>query len=438
MGKFISAFLCTGLALLPAILLPVISNAQDDDYYNADFIRNEDFIYKDNIKTVLLFKRGFELSPPVITLNSPDRLMLVFDDLDTDVKSYRYTLIHCDAYWSTSDIRQTEYIDGFDDDEIRDYTFSFNTIQSYTNYILTFPTNYLRLTKSGNYILKVFNGYDDPENVILTRRFMVVDPRVDVWAKVVKTTDLDDRYTGQEVDFKVIAKNYDIYDPYNNIHITVRQNGRWDNAVTNIQPRMVLGNELDFTLLEEFTFNGGNEFRYFDMKTVKYRTDRMHSLQYTTDGYEVILLPDISRSHKDYFTEDDIDGKRLIAANDVYNNYAQGEYVNVHFVLAYNRPVYNGNVYIMGALSNWQYTPENQMIYDSKLHAYVATLYLKQGYYNYCYAFLEDGSMEADVTMLEGSHWETENDYSIYVYHQQQGEYYDRLIAVKFLNSVRE
>ncbi|MDZ7845871.1 MAG: hypothetical protein U5L96_03315 [Owenweeksia sp.] len=45
------------------------------------------------------------------------------------------------------------------------------------------------------------------------------------------------------------------------------------------------------------------------------------------------------------------------------------------------------------------------------------------------YALLESGPMQANVTEIEGSHWETENDYQILVYNRQVGKRYDRLIG---------
>jgi hypothetical protein len=409
--------------------------AQDDEYYQDAFVRNQDYIYHKNIHTVLLHRVGNELSAPIIDMKLGDKLFLSFDDLDGFVKDYRYTVIHCDAYWNESEILKQEYIAGFMDDEILTYRNSFNTLQQYTNYQLVFPTDNLRLKKSGNYILKVFVGYEDEENVAFTRRFMVVEQLVGIRAEVTKTTDLDMRYTGQQVEFKIIPNNYRIHDPYRDIHVVIRQNERWDNAVMNIRPRMVLGNEIDYSLIRELAFEAGNEFRYFDMKTVRYKTDQVQILNATPEAFEVYLYPDRVNSKRSYLTEDDINGRRLIASNQARDWFTESEYAWVNFVIPYSQPFLNGNVYVMGELSNWQFSNENRMEYDFDLKAYTATLYLKQGYYNYCYGFLEDGSTTAYVAPFEGSHWETENEYSIFVYHRDPGLFFDRLIAVAQVNS---
>jgi hypothetical protein len=422
---------------LPVIFFLFFNSYSQDDYFDAKYIRNENFIYKNNIKTVLLYGAGNPLSMPIIQLHSLDKLMLSFDDLDADVKSYRYTVVHCDAYWNTSTIEKMEYLDGFYDDEIYENNRSINTLQPYTNYFLLFPTEYLRIKKSGNYILKVFVNTESDENVVFTRRFMVYDPKITVAAKVNKTSNLNDRYTKQQVDFSLITENYSIHDPYRDLHLVVRQNDRWDNVVTNIEPRRVLPNQLDYSLNEKIVFEGGNEFRYVDLKTVKYTTDKMATIDYLPDTYVVYLLADRNNMTREYYSESDINGKRIIESNQaIYNSSYEAEYAWVHFTLLQPKPLTSGNVYIMGELSGWQFSEENKMVYISNNRTYEVDLYLKQGYYNYCYAFLEDNKQVAEVLYFEGSHWETENLYTVFVYHREQGLFYDQLIGFTTISSV--
>jgi hypothetical protein len=426
------------LTLMMLCSFPLSSFSQEDDYYDRGFIYNDDVIYKENIRTVLLYRFGNELSPPAYILNSNEKLFFSFDDFEQVVKKYYITVVHCDAYWKTSDIQKMEYISGFDYDEVDDYHYSFNTTRKYINYRGVFPTEYMQVNKSGNYILRVYENSDSDENVIFTRRFMVVDPKVNVEGSVVITTDLDVRYTHQQVSFKVTAGSIYIQDPYHELHVVVRQNGRWDNAVYNQQPRMILGNEYDYSLNENLAFTGGNEFRYLDMKTLKYNTDRMESLVYLENGYNVFIFPDINKRYKDYLSEEDINGRRLIAVNYAQDSYTEGDYAWVHFFLPYDSPEPGGNFYVFGGFCDWQFKTENLMTYDFENRGYRASVYLKQGYYNYVYAFLPNGSGTGDVSYTEGSHWETENEYQVLVYWRQPGDFYDQLVAVYFLSSVDE
>jgi hypothetical protein len=416
-------------------IFTILQAYTQDSYYNTSFIRNDNAVYNENIKTVLLYKSGFELSPPIIQLHSGEKLVLAFDDLDDQYKQYRYTVVHCDAFWNKSDLLQIEYIDGFTDGFIEDYKYSFNTTVPYINYFLEFPTEDMRLKKSGNYIIKVFVDSDDDENVVLTHRFMIYEPLVTVQGRVGNSVDLDLRYTHHQVNFKIFPENFRLTDSHSNLHVFVMQNGRWDNIIKNVQPRMITGNEFDYSLVNELVFAAGNEYRYLDMKTLKYNTDRMQSLQYTNEGYQVYIMTDLPRNKGNYFYLEDINGRKLIAANDTRDPYTEGDYAWVHFLLPYNYPLIEGNLYVFGALSDWQFNPGNQMRYNYDIKAYEASILLKQGYYNYEYAFLENHSQVGDVTFIEGSYWETRNEYTVFVYHRQQGETYDRMIGMGFVES---
>jgi hypothetical protein len=422
--------------IILSFILILHTNAQDDPYYSKNFIRNDNAVYRENIRTVLLYKAGFELSPPIIRLNTNDKLILAFDELFAEIKQYKFTIVHCDALWRTSDLQQMEYIEGFTENNIEDYKSSFNTTVPYVNYVLEFPSEYLRIKKSGNYILKIYLDAFKDENVVLTRRFMVYEPKVNIEGKVENTLDLDLRYTHQQVNFKLLTGNYFLVDPYSNLHVMVMQNGRGDNMIKDIQPRMITGSVYDFGRLEQLVFPAGNEYRYFDMKTLKYNTDRMQSLQYTTDGYDVYLMEDKPRAKSSYYYEEDINGRRLISVNDAQDSYTEGDYAWVHFFLPYWPPLADGNLYVSGALSDWQYGPSNLMTYNFDTRTYEAKIQLKQGYYNYEYIFLENKSKVGDATFMEGSFWETTNEYTIFVYHRQPGDTYDQLVGVGYVNSV--
>jgi hypothetical protein len=425
---------------IPTIFLLFFSlgSSAQDDYYNQGFIRNDDVVYKENIQTVLIYREGFELSPPAIIMNSDEKFFFSFDDFEQVVKKYYFTVIHCDAYWNTSSIQQMEYLSGFTYEEIDDYYYSFNTTRKYINYRGVFPTDYVQVTKSGNYILKVYEDDDREENVIFTRRFMVVDPKVNVLGDVVITTNLDDRYTRQQVAFRITADQIFIREPYKELHVVVRQNSRWDNAAYNQQPTSIIGNVFEYKLNENLAFQAGNEFRYLDMKTLRYNTDRMQHLVYLENGYNVFIFPDANKRYKDYISDEDINGRRLIASNYARDPYKEGDYAWVHFFLPYDSPEAKGSFYVFGALADWQFRPVNLMKYDYEKRGYTAEIFLKEGYYNYVYAFLPNGGKSGDLSLTEGSHWETENEYQVFVYWRQPGDFYDQLVAAYFLSSVEE
>jgi len=406
----------------------------NDTYYDEGHMRYNNFVYDNQIKTVMLRKKGNPISAAVLKLNSDDVLVLKFDDLDLEIKDYSYEIIHCNFDWTASDLMNTEYIDGYLEDYIRIFKNSFNTLIPYVNYQVEIPNENMKPTKSGNYILKVFKD-DDKENIILTRRFIVYEDIVTIDARVKMPDQIDERDYRQEVDFTIAHNNYDILNPYQALHILLQQNNRWDNAITELKPLFVKNNELVYDYAEENVFDGGNEFRFFNSKSINYRTIEIDQIVYDSSTYNFHLSNDIRRTFKQYYAIADANGNFL--PDNENGDYADtdADYVKVHFSLPLEAPMIKGNFYILGNLTEWQFKDSHQLIYNYKERKYQRTVLLKQGYYNYCYGFVADQSNQADITLIEGNHYETENDYTIFAYYRDDSERYDRIIGATFFNT---
>lgn len=417
-------------------LLNSATDTTGEDYYGSSTLRYEDYIYKPGIRTVQLRSENFDLTQPILALGSGERLKLSFDDLDGDLKTYSYTVIHCTWNWQPSDMMTTEYIEGFADNNINDYSYSFNTLQKYTHYNAVFPNENMRITKSGNYILKVYAN-SDPDDIVLTRRFMIFENRVTVESRVQQASIIEDRNYKQELDFTIDHTGYPINNPYGDLNIVMTQNNRWDNQRTGFKPQFVKDQQLVYDYDDLNVFPGGNEFRYFDIVSIRYNSQFVYKTYIDSLGNHVILWNEEDRSFRRYSTYTDMNGQYLIKMQEATNSEVEADYCYVTFFLPSTDALIDGNFYVFGAYNDWRCNKENLMHYNPKRFGYECTLYLKQGFYNYEYVFLKDGSTVADETLVEGSHYETENDYTIYVYHRQQGTFYDQLIAVKRLNSMR-
>jgi hypothetical protein len=428
-----SIFIIFGLSVHAAFNSP----PDTTDYYSDTRIRYDDHIYQQNIRSVLLYKLGFELSDPIIQMNTDDRLELEFDDLQGNIKEYYYSFSHCSATWVPTEIWPNEYLEGMLEDRIETYSFSFNTRQTYTHYKVSFPNMRLNFKLSGNYLLKVYTkDINGEEELALTRRFMVFEPKVALEAKVQRATTIEDYETNQEIDFAIHAMGYRIDAPFQDIMVILLQNFRWDNALTNLKPFMVKGEILDYAYDNGSNqFSGGNEFRHFDLKSVKYLSDMVREIGFENGMYYANLWESERRTFKVYVIDDDIDGKFLLKSEDQADVETMGEYVNVRFFLPYSAPIAHGSLYVAGGFNCWQYTPENRMVYNFKRHGYEADILFKQGYYNYQYILLPNNSGKGDESFIEGSHHETENNYTLLVYHHAKGTLYDQLIAVGSYNS---
>jgi len=418
------------LITIIVIFLAIISFAQNENFYY------ENAVYRENIKTVMAYRDGFELSNPIMGLNEDMSLIFKFDDMSDDVKDYFYTIIHCDADWNESFISQEEYIDGFVENPVLDYGLSYNTTFNYVNYLIELPNDNLKFRLSGNYALVVYEN-QDKEKIIFTRRFQIYENAVRIDGTVRRATLDAFKGGNQEVDFKIYHPNLAILNPREEVKVVIMQNNRWDNAIRNLKPLYIRDRELDYNYDSENVFKAGNEFRYFDNRTNRMNGENVIATDFFRPYFHKTVKPDEVRSNKHFFSYEEMNGMFAIESQDQeVNDYdTECDYTFVHFALPLEAPLLGGSVNVFGALSYWNANKGNEMTYNFDKGEYELTLLLKQGYYNYIYVYVPQGSTVADHTNIEGSFWETENDYQIFVYYRDMASRYDRLVGYQQLNS---
>ena len=392
------------------------------------FSQNDiEVIEPDYIKSIHLRAKKINAFVPVIRLG--ERFLFSFDDLEANEKEYTYKLTHCTHDWEVSDIFPTEFIDGFNDDTIRNYENSFNTHQDYTHYELQIPNQSMRIKISGNYIISIL---DDSEEVVFTRRFIVYQKKVDVGISIHKARRIDDIKTKQNVELSINYPNLKINNPSEEIKIAIYKNNDWNNVITNIKPQYFRGTQLLYKYGDKTTFFGGNEFLNFDTKDYRTATNNIRHVA-LKDVYETYLYTDISRESFTYTHYPDINGNFFLRTVNAENIKTEGDYTNIHFIYKSNGIKDNEEVYVYGAFNDWQFTDENKLTLSDDNY-YETTILLKQGFYNYTYV-----TLDADENIkhtLEGTHYQTENDYTAIVYYSKFGAKYDQVIGYGVGNSV--
>jgi hypothetical protein len=390
----------------------------------------------DNIKTVQFHRLGWPMSYPFMAINSSQKLLLSFDELGTEIKNYYYSVELCDANWQPSILMKSEYFRGNEMNPIDEYRRSFNTTFDYVHYKLTFPNEEASVLLSGNYLLQVFEDYGSAQPV-LTRRFMVCEQRVKIQGDIKYTMQSSGRENYQEIDFEVFYPGLNIMDPGNEVEVTVMQNGRTDNAITGLRPLFFGNDRMDFNYNREVVMEGGNEFRWIDIRSLRFQSDHISKITFSDPFYHVDVLTDQPQGDRSYYYHTDFNGRYYIEVQEENEPEVSADYVFVHFYLKWIPPLQNRQVYLTGGLSNWQNNDKNRMAYDYDRDVYTLTLLLKQGYYNYQYLVYEEDGSSGSVMPIEGSFGRTENDYLILVYYRSPGERYDRLIGAEIANSVK-
>ena len=393
-------------------------------------------IYDGTIKTVELRNPLDRFAPPILVLNAGNsQLTCGFDDLKGSIRQYRYTVIHCNADWTQSRLWPNEYINGISEDRINDAKPSFSTRVAYTHYTFQFPTSSMQFTRSGNYLLKVYEE-NNPSNICFTYRFYVVEPMASVIGTVSKSSSVEQSDSYQEVDFQVSTNSY-LIDPRNNVCVNVIQNGR-DNNPLRLRPKQVIGNNLDFNYDNgENVFPAGNEFRRFNISSVRNAMDHVSEVSVIGDTCSALLVPDKVRAFKNYLSENDINGNFLPNTIDYQNSDTEGEYVKVRFFLEFSMPVNKGKIIVSGRFSQWDPASGFVLNYVPSLKGYVGEGLLKQGYYDYIYLYYPEENTPGLTSLVEGDYSETQNEYQLFVYYHKPGEVYDRLIGTGILGKTK-
>lgn len=394
----------------------------------------ENTIFKPNIHSVKLFPSTNEIGMPIIMLNGTETLKFQFDDLNTEGANYQYSIIQCDYQWEPTIQGNYMYMDGFSQVNITDFAYSTNTRHKYTNYRLELPNNDVSFKQSGNYILNIFEN--NPDEPVITWRFMIVEPLVEVNAFVTIPRSSNDPNRYQEVVFKVNHSGFTISNPYMEIKASVLQNQRWDNAKIGIVPKFIRNNELNFDTNGQLKFESGREFRRFDIRSLRFIADGVRAYDISGNENHAYLLFDQFRSGQKYFIENDINGQFYYDVIEYRNRRTDADYMLVHFNIPMKFPLSNGDIYVGGQWNEFKASPENRLSFNESTGMYEGEALLKQGFYNYNYYFMEKGSKEKDVSLTEGNHFDAENDYTILLYYRPFGSNYDRLIGISKINSM--
>lgn len=381
---------------------------------NPKVIQLIDHAYEPQIKTIVIRPAiddpGTYLEPAVTRLGEWN-LLLEFDDLRDQRDTYSARIIHCNYDWTRSGLMDLDFLTDFNEFPINNFEFSVDTHVPYVHYWLNLPAVKL----PGNYVVLVYRG-NDKNDVILSKRFMVFDTRVTFENERNLIGAGNIASLNQQINFTINYKNLDVINPMQNVKVSIRQNRRWDNIASDIRPSFVreIEKELEYRFFEaDKMFKGGNEFRFFDLRSLNNPGRNVARVDKSTKPYNVFIEPDKSRADEVYSQYPDLNGG-FIPDNLDFGGISFTNYANIHFTLAASKP-YPGNVFVTGAFNYWNLNDVNRMQYDSAAREYVADVLLKQGWYDYQYVIQ---SPTLPRYYLEGSHFETENFYEILVYYR--------------------
>lgn len=395
-----------------------------------------DTIYNSDIHTIQIYKDGWKLSYPIYELNSDIGLVISFDDLSAQNKKYWYTLVHCNAEWIPENLNYNEYMDGFEQNPINSTLFSTNTTVTYVHHSFNLPNEDVVFKVSGNYMLYVFED-NNLEHMAFTRKIYVAENNAQIDLKIIRPQlpRYMMRYQQYQISIKPLIENS--IDLKNDVKCFISKNlelysqKRITITYQNSEGTL-FSDDPDLNIIP-----GGNEYRNFDIKSIKYQSPQIQSINFTGENYVIQLYPDEIKNKKNYFSDIDINGRFYIENSRGNKKEIDADYVKVNFTLASDF-LTEGEIYVMGNLSNWKPLPSNKLSYNFTNQSYECSILLKQGYYNYNYYLFNSEFNNSQTTLFEGDHYETENDYILLVYYKNAMDRYERLLSYKIANSMNK
>lgn len=381
-----------------------------------------------NVRTIKVAPLSNMYMPPVVMMGTGDAIGVEFDYMEFDEHYLRYSVQHCNADWQPSQLVESEYVEGFNYGDITDYDHSQATFVQYCHYSFSVPNDDFVITKSGNYLLTVYEQ-DDPDKVLFQTRFSLCERQVDVMATASSNTDIDYNGEHQQVSVELGYKNGEIKDPYNELKLVVSQNSRTDDYRVITRPLMVEIGKVTYDHNAQLIFNAGNEYRRIETVNPKGYNLGNVRIAYFEPYYHATLPVDVPRASSQYFYDQTQHGRFTVRNSETDNSATEADYVVTHFVLDTGGPLTGGKIYLDGEFLQGYPQGVAEMKYDAATGCYTNDLMLKQGAYNYQYLWVPAGSSVGLTSRIEGDKYQTVNQYNVYVYNHPMGERYDRLVG---------
>ncbi|MCM1368842.1 MAG: DUF5103 domain-containing protein [Candidatus Amulumruptor caecigallinarius] len=374
-------------------------------------------------------------SPPVIRMNSDDRLVVTFDEIGEENSFLEYRLIHCNSDWTPSRLVEADYIDGFNAFRIEDFAFSELTYVHYVNYRVEIPNEECRILHSGNYLLQVYNP-DSPDELILQTRFRVSEHITSISGMANSRTDRGHNTEWQQLSLAVNHEALPMLNPYQDIKVEIMQNQRESTRRMLASPVRVSEKTAVYEHTPDMIFPASNEYRRFESTSNNFPGMHVDSLRFMGSNYHVWLKPDFERATSEYNYDRTQNGRYIVREYNATDSDIAADYITVHFNLDFPELI-NADIYVDGEFTHNQFNDFNRMEYDRDTHTYRAEIPLKQGNYNYQYvALARDGKTQPNVALVEGNKYETDNEYDIAVYFRPPGARGDRLIGFAIIHPI--
>ncbi len=408
------------LLSLGVLLIGIVSNSQVE----------KEIIPPYNFKTISFLQNGQNVIP-IFRLG--DSFQFVFDDLYGTEANYFYTITHCDYDWKPSQLAKQEYLNGFDNQRIQDYTNSLTTLQLYSHYRISFPNRLTQFRVSGNYMIKIL---DDDQNIVFTKKFILYEDLVAVPMQVRRARNVAVVEKKHNIEFSIKSATINFQSPLQNVKVMLLQNGKFDTAITNIKPQFTIGNDLIYRYDKETQFWAGNEFLFFENKNILAANNTIARIDTKGGLYNAYLYTSQARANSPYTFFPDINGNYVVKNIGRENSEIEADYAWIFFSLSAPSFYAKKSIYVNGMFNNFAIGEENKMEYNAEKGIYEKALLIKQGFTNFQYVIADSNGKIDEENAIDGNFFQTEDNYFTLVYYRENNQRFDRIIGKGTASSI--
>ena len=373
------------------------------------------------VRTVQLHLTGEEASLPVLSLRGSQTLTLAFDVLtDTGGEPLEVSFQHTTRD-GVPDLLPTEYLTGFERDDITDYRTSGATAVPYVHYRYSFPNALVGFELSGAYRLRVA---ERGGAVLFERVFYISEDQAE--ATLAFGTTLAGGDAGFSVQPAARVQPRPALAAFDAFQYTVcfARDGRVEAPRCAPEPRLVDQALFQFYLPREAAFPPPAPLFELDLGLL---ATNQQVLDVDRAARPPTALLDLDYADFGGDVRDAVLAVPLVAEayRDAGDARTQAEYVDVTF-----RYVPEGQreiprpVHVRGSFNDFRTSPETLMTWQPDGRRYEATLRIKQG--AYVYEYVAPGGTPRRVVALGQA-----NVFTAFVYVADPSRFTDRLVAVQ-------
>ncbi len=382
------------------------------------FVLPEAVFPPNDIQNLQLHPAGIETGPPVISLNGSKKLILAFDHLFDEARQFRISISHRSQNWRKSPLSPVAFTAGFFEDYFGGGVSSFTQTPSYRHYEYHFPNERLQITKSGNYLLSVFNSGSD--ELLFRIPFFVSEDAGQLQTRV-QTLFGQQNNAGSIVQL-LSSYQYPAFvtQPQFDLSFSYAPNHFW-GRMRIVDNSFYAGNGLvEFYLNRNKAFANNSGFNYLDLRA------------FPPAGSEILEFipgkrPPVVVLKRDVEPFSTIAAPRhTVIPGPLHDR--QSQYFSVHFQLEPASDISaSTKVYLVGGFTNWAIDERFRMQLDASDSLWKGNALVKQGLYAYKYILLKNGRIEG---LSPEGFSNQQQFYLTFVYYRDPELHYDRLLKV--------